>query len=309
MCWVEDENQVVYGHEGRVMVASRTIWRNPAAQRGTLWRPDAEYGIIDRTNLLSRSVNCRERDRERRRFPMSSSIPRTSGIYKIVCIPTGKLYVGSAVDLWDRWRTHRNQLTRRYGTPHANRYLQRAWDKYDKSAFEFVIIELVLAPFLLEREQYWLDKLMPFRQRGFNIARVAGSGYGVQWSDESRKKASITHTGKKIGPMSEEQKRKMSEARKGRDLGRWAGRTHRPETIEKMRQAKLGQPEHPNAALAKVEASSREYIVTDPNGREYHIKNLSLFCREHGLTSTSMIRLARGRLGVTQHKGWKCRYP
>jgi hypothetical protein len=72
-----------------------------------------------------------------------------------------------------------------------------------------------------------------------------------------------------------------------------------------MRAAKIGKPDHPNAARAKVEAKAKWYIVTDPDGNEYTIKNLSAFCREHDLTGTSMCRLIRGK--AKQHKGWKCR--
>lgn len=230
---------------------------------------------------------------------MSASIPRTSGIYQITCLPTGKIYIGSAVDLWDRWRVHRNDLTRRYGREHTNAHLQRAWDKYGESAFVFGVLEYVEPARLIEREQYYLDLLRPYDHNiGFNISKNAGSALGVKHSEETRRKVSSALQGR---PVSKERVAKL--------VAYWTGRKHRPESIEKMRQSKLGKLEPPNAARAKVEATSKEYIVTDPDGNEFLIKNLNAFCREHGLTSTSMVRLARQRKGVTQHKGWKCRYP
>jgi predicted GIY-YIG superfamily endonuclease len=36
--------------------------------------------------------------------------PHASGVYQIRCIPTGKVYVGSAVDLFKRWAQHHRTL-------------------------------------------------------------------------------------------------------------------------------------------------------------------------------------------------------
>jgi excinuclease UvrABC nuclease subunit len=51
------------------------------------------------------------------------SVPNASGVYQILCVPTGKVYVGSASNLRIRWREHRWALNR--GTHHSE-YLQRA---------------------------------------------------------------------------------------------------------------------------------------------------------------------------------------
>jgi group I intron endonuclease len=62
------------------------------------------------------------------------SIPTESGVYQILCVPTGKAYVGSAVNLAKRWQEHRWMLRR---GQHHSQYLQRAWDKYGETAFAF----------------------------------------------------------------------------------------------------------------------------------------------------------------------------
>lgn len=234
---------------------------------------------------------------------MSSSIPQTSGIYQIRCIPTGKVYVGSAVDLAARWRTHQYDL--RHGK-HSSQYLQRAWNKHGEDAFRLEIIELVLSPFLLEREQYWLDKLQAYDPRkGFNTARHAGSRMGVKWSAESIQKRLNTMKGRPRPPMSEEQKRKISEIRRGKDLAGNTGRKHSAEVREHMSAAKRGRPEHPNTARAKVEATSKYYVITAPDGYEATIKNLSAFCREKGLSRECMYATMVGK--IRSHRGWKCR--
>src|SRR5687768_12784577 len=66
--------------------------------------------------------------------------PCSAGVYQIRCKPTGKIYIGSAVDLRARWEHHRGRLRR---GDHRNRYLQNAWVKYGEVNFEFSVLEFV----------------------------------------------------------------------------------------------------------------------------------------------------------------------
>ena len=94
-------------------------------------------------------------------------IPRASGIYFIVCKATGRFYVGSALDLLMRRRTHWNALR---GGKHGNKYLQRAWRRHGEANFEFQVVELVRPSRLLATEQSWLNKTRCIdRSIGFNI--------------------------------------------------------------------------------------------------------------------------------------------
>src|SRR3989304_1436717 len=63
---------------------------------------------------------------------------KISGIYKIINKTNGKYYVGSSNDIIGRWFTHKSQLNR---NNHCNPHLQRAWNKYGKDNFEFIIVE------------------------------------------------------------------------------------------------------------------------------------------------------------------------
>lgn len=126
-----------------------------------------------------------------------------SGIYAITHIETGRLYVGSSIDIQDRWRHHKNELKKGL---HANARLQNAWKKYGADAFDFTVMETVVEPhLLLSREQSYLDELVPF----FNILKYANFT-----------RAGIKH--------SEEAKAKIKEA------------LAKPEAREKLRQGRLG---------------------------------------------------------------------
>lgn len=180
-------------------------------------------------------------------------IPSTSGIYRITCVPTGKFYIGSSVNLRKRWNEHRNGLTRQ---DHGNPKLQRAWNKHGEQAFIFEVLELVLAPFLLEREQHYLDTLKPFSNKGFNIAKASNSTLGRETSLETREKIAAAQRGRKH---TDEHIQKASQGRKGRK--------HTKESRAKMSLSQLGNKkalgntnrlgkEHSPETRAKMSANS-----------------------------------------------------
>lgn len=267
-----------------------------------LWHSDMKYGKIWAHECPRAAANSRGREQPVKEVAVSS-IPRTSGIYQILCVPTGKVYIGSAVNLANRVGLHIRQLN---AQDHHSPYLQRAWDKYGEAAFTFTVLAFVPRDQLIATEQYYLDLLEACDPTtGYNTCTTAGSRAGILHSPATRQKMSDDRKGRKRGPMSQAQKDKISEARRGKDLSHRLGKRHTEESREKMRQAKLGRPEHPNAARAKVEARSKDYIVTDPDGNEYRIKNLSAFCRDHGLSRECMYATQVGK--IRSHKGWTCR--
>lgn len=198
----------------------------------------------------------------------NQSIPQTSGIYKITCINNGKIYIGSSNNLKKRRINHFSELKR---GAHRNPYLQRAYDKYGKSAFIFEIVELVETLVLLEREQYWINIFQPFGIRGFNILptanrtecsletrkKLSDAGKGRIFSPETRLKLSASHKGKTLSP---DTKAKLSAAKKGSKAS--------PETKSKMSLAGKGRifsDEHKQ----KISAANKGRIISE----ESRIKN------------------------------------
>lgn len=246
-----------------------------------------------------------------------TTVPQTSGIYKWTCTANRKVYIGSAVNLRLRWRDHRSALR---NDRHVNALLQRSWNKYGEDTFVFEVIELVLAPFLLEREQYYLDRLKSYdRNKGFNIYSKAGSPYGRVVSEESRRKMSESHK-KRVAALTPEERATFYANRRGSAPRVFRNRKPRsPETREKIRQslrARYGtiDPIPPRAPKVRIKVEkvkrtpvpfSREYEITTPDGELMRIKNLRKFARENGLNYYSLRNVLR-RQG-TKHKGWGCR--
>jgi group I intron endonuclease len=146
------------------------------------------------------------------RCEMANAI--VSGIYRIEG-PNGKFYVGSAKRISRRWIEHKRDLRK---GDHANPKLQCAWNKHGESAFRLVTLELVESlDDLLNREQFWIDTLDAVNC-GYNVLQIAGSNLGMKMTEETKRKMSAVHTGRKHGPMSEEQKAYFSELYKGKKL-------------------------------------------------------------------------------------------
>src|SRR4051794_20157213 len=99
--------------------------------------------------------------------------PDLAGIYKIVHLATGRVYVGSASKMCHRWSRHRQEL--RDGT-HRNAHLQAAWTKYGEDTFKFAVLEWT--DDLDTREQYWMDELNAVGEGGFNLCPTARSSRG-----------------------------------------------------------------------------------------------------------------------------------
>ena len=72
-------------------------------------------------------------------------------VYRIRNIVSGKFYIGSSSNLYERWRTHRQQL--RSGK-HSNHHLQASWIKHGEEAFKFEILkEFSCAQKMLKHEE------------------------------------------------------------------------------------------------------------------------------------------------------------
>ena len=115
------------------------------------------------------------------------------GIYMLVCTPTGQMYIGSSVDIGERFYAHRGYLRRGL---HKNRLLQAAWAEYGEDALDFRIVEVVDHLVRLRaRENAWLREVQPFEPAGFNSHRNA-RGRGFRFTPEQCAKVSAALKGK-----------------------------------------------------------------------------------------------------------------
>ncbi len=116
---------------------------------------------------------------------MTTGFWKKSGIYKIVNLIDGKMYIGSAVNLSKRWSEHQWKLSTNI-SPHL--HLQNAWNKYGEDIFKFEVLEFIEDwTTLIEREQHWID-FYDAVNNGYNLCSVAGSSLGIKQSKETIQK-------------------------------------------------------------------------------------------------------------------------
>lgn len=107
-----------------------------------------------------------------------------SGIYCIENIVNKKKYIGESIDIYRRWKEHKQEL--RDGV-HNNIHLQRSWNKYGEINFKFKIIEECTSDCILEREKYWIKYYDSFKN-GYNKTEGGEGCLGYKHNDKSKEK-------------------------------------------------------------------------------------------------------------------------
>lgn len=199
---------------------------------------------------------------------------KRSGIYEIVNTINGKRYVGSAVNLGQRWRQHRCELGKGRHNPH----MQNAWNKHGEDAFRFFVLEFVDdQAALLQREQHYIDSLRP----EYNCAAVAGSNFGVKFGEDVRRKmsAASSATWARDG-----HREKMSAAQRGK--------TRSEEHRAKISAANMGRKKSPEA----LETVRR--ILSERNKSPEHRALISKFWSGRPKTDSQREKISRTKAGI-----------
>ena len=203
-------------------------------------------------------------------FKCSYDDASRTGVYSIRNRINGKRYVGSASRSFrTRWGYHLKDLR---ANKHRNRHLQSSWRKYGEDVFEFEILEVCEPDDCVSREQVFMDAMeVTCDVHGYNIAPIAGSCRGI-----IRKKGRI---------VSEETRRKMSEALKGRNPTE--------EQLRKLSAAIKGVKRKPFTAETKAKmAASQRGKKASPEARQ----NMANAQRGHKQSSETIEkRLAQTR--------------
>ena len=155
----------------------------------------------------------------------------TSGVYAIKNHNTGKVYVGSSIDLARRERVHFRDLKKGV---HKSVKLQHSWNKHGAEAFEFTVLEATTADetALRAAEQVWINRMNSVCD-GYNVNPIAGNVGRMPKSDEHKrrigdKRRGATHSAESRAlisararartprPLAEATKRKISASNTGK---------------------------------------------------------------------------------------------
>lgn len=173
----------------------------------------------------------------------------------ILCLVTGKFYIGSSKDLYGRRDGHMSGLRNQ---KHGNHYLQNAWNKYKEDDFVFIAIEWCAEDLLITKEQEYLDLYAPYnRDIGYNICPKAYSKRGVKASEETKKRQSVARKGKKM-----------------------------PDTVRKA----FAEYRRIHGA-----ANARDFSIVSPSGELFMGKNITRFEKQHGINKGLLGDVVRGK--------------
>lgn len=158
---------------------------------------------------------------------------KTSGVYAIRHLPSGRCYIGSSVHISGRWADHLSRLRR--GIHHCAA-LQAAWNLDGPEAFGWQILETIEQRCdLIPAEQRWLDDT----SLAYNASRRAGGGPrdGFRHTAESKQLMSdtVTERWKARGQV------KLSAAHREALRQSNIGRKKSPEELEQMRITRRGR--------------------------------------------------------------------
>lgn len=199
-------------------------------------------------------------------LPSRKRWKNVSGVYRIVHHDSGREYIGSTRDLYERAEDHRRHL--REGAHHSP-ILQNAFNKYGETSFSFEVLDEVEEASLLHEEQRLLDSRRPY----FNASKVAVAAFfGKKHSAETKRRI----------------------ARKMRGNKNAVGADHSDRSPVE------------DAVKAAISSARRQFDfpnVVTPDGRVMKIApSLNSFCLTHGLTRQGVSKLLAGK--IRQHKGW-----
>jgi hypothetical protein len=117
-------------------------------------------------------------------------------------------------------------------------------------------------------------------------------------------------------------------ARKNKESGNWINPMSNPESLKKMAATRkeqsnngtwtppmkgitgkdnprYGSKQTDNQKQKAAEANQRNWIIINPDGKEYSVTNLRKFCRDNDLSNSNMCSVSTGKLN--HYKGWKCK--
>lgn len=209
-----------------------------------------------------------------------SEYPNKAGIYKLID-SNGKIYIGKSTNVRVRINAHKNYKT----TCKVKSYLKNAILKYGWDSFTVEILEIVENfdklkdnDNLLKREAYYIELFdSSNKDKGYNLCKFSTDRTGFPMSEESKRKLSEAIKGKPKKPFTEEHKERMRQAKLGKKRPPFS-----EEHKEKIRIGNLGKiisEDHKEKLRTfnsgkELSEETKEKISQSKTGTKYKKKNI-----------------------------------
>lgn len=114
------------------------------------------------------------------------------GVYRITCEGNSQVYIGSSVNVKERWQQHLSLLRR---NRHSSIYLQNAYNKYGEGSFRFEVLVRLIEfneEVLRDLEWYYIERYQP----AFNTITPLSCNRTQDWKDKISKTTKKLYTEK-----------------------------------------------------------------------------------------------------------------
>ena len=190
------------------------------------------------------------------KFAVKTNVKSLAGVYLIINLFNGKIYVGSAITgrIYNRFHKHIYGFT-------GNKFLAIDVIKHGISNFAFVLLKTIPEivkqednKALLEIENYYIELLCP----DYNIAKQAGNTFGILHTEETKNKMRLNY--------SSERRQQVGSLNRGKKLSK--------KTIELIRSAAIirspiSQETRDKVSLNSASANLYEIVkINDSNTKK-----------------------------------------
>lgn len=164
-----------------------------------------------------------------------------SGIYMLTNKLKNEIYIGQSINISNRFKNYFNLS---YIKSKDSFIISRALIKYGYSNFSVTILEYCDKSDLLNREQFFFDKLKP----QYNMLKIAGNSLNFKHSEETKAKISkalkgiyIKEKSALFGRTHTEETKNLMSLKKAKENNPFFGKLHSEKTKELMKQSALGR--------------------------------------------------------------------
>jgi group I intron endonuclease len=203
------------------------------------------------------------------------------GIYKIINLQNGRIYIGSTYRFKDRARGHKTELE---AGRHLNKFLQNDYNKCGSEAFLFEVIETVMGDrkTRVEREQFHIDQWYDNQKNCYNLVPYAMDSRGG-----SRNK-------KQIDPLTDGRCKPFSEDRlaKHAEKAKLVWQDPELKDLGKQNAMKRWNKHSANIKVRNIQ-TGEEVLITG---------SIRQWCKDVGVSYKAFHQLVKGKLNKSG--GW-----
>jgi group I intron endonuclease len=215
-----------------------------------------------------------------------------SGIYRISNSVNNKQYIGSSLDIEDRFKRHKRLLKNGI---HFNRHLQYAYNKYGEEVFKFEVI-LYCEPEIRTKLEEKIIKIL--EPNVYNIELSPAKRVYARRSEATKEKISQKLKGR---VMSKDTREKMSLAKKGTIRTE----SHQNNLTNSLKGKKRNSVQRAKMKLAQSIRCKPLIAICCKTGEAYNYSSFAE-ANKSGFDNTSILRVINGR--CKQHKGYIWQY-